>query len=55
MVFLGSAWKVEEGVTEGQTQVDYPQALNSKSVWCHPIDIHLSSKGIQGIYIYKLW
>ncbi|KAK3871506.1 hypothetical protein Pcinc_023348 [Petrolisthes cinctipes] len=44
---LGGGWKVVEGVSEGQTQADQSDTGNT-STWCHPIDLHLSTRGIQG-------
>lgn len=46
-VFLGSAWRLVAGLSEGQTQVDTPQ-LGDTAYWCHPIDVHFATKGIQG-------
>lgn len=43
----GSAWKVLEGQIEGQTQVDDP-TIGDTSNWCHPIDVHYVTKGVQG-------
>ncbi|XP_050526629.1 modular serine protease-like isoform X4 [Daktulosphaira vitifoliae] len=43
----GSNWKIIAGHKEGQTQVDIP-SYDSRTWWCHPIDIHYSTKGIQG-------
>ena len=43
----GGAWRVLAGLREGQTQVDNPQNLEC-AYWAHPIDIHLTTKGIQG-------
>uniref|UniRef100_A0A8B9VCT4 B9 domain-containing protein 2 n=1 Tax=Anas zonorhyncha TaxID=75864 RepID=A0A8B9VCT4_9AVES len=43
----GSAWKLLEGLREGQTQVDDPQAGDT-AFWCHPIDVHYATKGLQG-------
>ncbi|KAM9168549.1 LOW QUALITY PROTEIN: B9 domain-containing protein 2 [Mergus octosetaceus] len=43
----GSAWKLLEGLREGQTQVDDPQA-GDMAYWCHPIDVHYATKGLQG-------
>lgn len=48
----GTNWKIISGHKEGQTQVDSP-SYDSRTWWCHPIDIHFASKGIQGIIIYK--
>ena len=46
-VAAGNAWKVIEGTKEGQTQVDHPTSEDF-AVWCHPIDIHFATKGLQG-------
>eukprot|EP00040_Diaphanoeca_grandis_P017619 m.92247 g.92247 ORF g.92247 m.92247 type:complete len:176 (-) comp26531_c0_seq1:373-900(-) len=43
----GGGWKALEGLVSGQTQVDHP-ADSSIAKWSHPIDIHYSTKGIQG-------
>ena len=45
---LGGAWKVLAGLREGQTQVDTPQSQEF-AYWSHPIDIHFSTKGLQGM------
>ena len=42
-----------EGLTEGQTQIDTSCKLGF-ACWSHPIDIHLTTKGIQGME-YKLF
>lgn len=50
--FSGTNWKIISGHKEGQTQVDSP-AYDNRTWWCHPIDIHFASKGIQGmLYFY---
>jgi hypothetical protein len=41
---------VISGLKEGQTQVDNP-VYGSVTYWCHPIDIHFVTKGIQGMVI----
>ncbi|KAM8794033.1 B9 domain-containing protein 2 [Eudromia elegans] len=46
-VHTGSAWKLLGGRREGQTQVDAPQA-GDVAYWCHPIDLHFATKGLQG-------
>lgn len=46
-VQMGSAWRVLEGDTEGQTQVDEPTD-GPMAHWSHPIDIHFGTKGLQG-------
>ena len=43
----GGAWKQLQGLREGQTQVDNPEA-GEIAYWSHPIDIHYASKGLQG-------
>ncbi|XP_064296151.1 B9 domain-containing protein 2 isoform X2 [Phalacrocorax carbo] len=43
----GSAWKLLSGLESGQTQVDDPQA-GDVAYWCHPIDVHFATKGLQG-------
>ncbi|KAI1293838.1 B9 domain-containing protein 2 [Halotydeus destructor] len=43
----GTNWNIVEGLTEGITQQDDPQAGNF-SYWCHPLDIHFLTSGIQG-------
>ena len=45
--FSGSLWKFIEGESEGQTATD-TNRLDPKSVFSHPIDLHLSTRGIQG-------
>ena len=44
---LGGAWKVLAGLRDGQTQVDNPQN-EDRANWCHPIDVHFATKGLQG-------
>lgn len=44
---LGGGWRVVEGLSEGQTQADQPES-GERVTWCHPIDLHLSTRGIQG-------
>ena len=43
----GGAWRVLAGLREGQTQVDNPQNQEI-AYWSHPIDIHFTTKGLQG-------
>ena len=43
----GGAWKVLQGLREGQTQVDNP-SLGEIAYWCHPVDVHFATKGLQG-------
>ncbi|XP_069677121.1 B9 domain-containing protein 2-like isoform X1 [Periplaneta americana] len=46
-IHAGGGWKVISGLKEGQTHVDNPE-YEVFSYWCHPIDIHFATKGIQG-------
>ncbi|XP_054160833.1 B9 domain-containing protein 2-like [Oppia nitens] len=46
-IHFGHNWRIIEGLIEGQTQVDDPQTQEI-TYWCHPIDLHLATKGIQG-------
>ncbi|XP_059574715.1 B9 domain-containing protein 2 [Alligator mississippiensis] len=46
-IHAGGAWKLLSGLPEGQTQVDQPQ-LDDVAYWCHPIDVHFATKGLQG-------
>ncbi|KAM9590887.1 B9 domain-containing protein 2-like [Morphnus guianensis] len=43
----GGAWKLLSGLGSGQTQVDDPQA-DDMAYWCHPLDVHFATKGLQG-------
>ena len=43
----GSGWKHLQGIKEGQTHVDSP-TYEPTAYWAHPIDIHYSTKGLQG-------
>ncbi|XP_030330872.1 B9 domain-containing protein 2 [Strigops habroptila] len=43
----GAAWRPLSGLTAGQTHVDDPQA-DDVTYWCHPIDVHYATKGLQG-------
>lgn len=43
----GGAWRLLEGVKDGQTQVDHP-IDEGRAHWTHPIDLHYATKGIQG-------
>jgi len=40
---------VLSGLREGQTQVDNPQNIDA-AYWSHPLDIHFTTKGLQGHY-----
>ena len=44
---VGGAWKLLEGLRDGQTQVDHP-IDEGRAHWAHPIDLHYAIKGIQG-------
>lgn len=43
----GGGWKCLEGQLSGQTQVDHPKDTDVAK-WAHPIDIHYSTRGLQG-------
>ena len=43
----GGGWKLLQGIKEGQTHVDNPNYEQFAS-WSHPIDIHYTTKGLQG-------
>ncbi|XP_074786832.1 B9 domain-containing protein 2 isoform X2 [Athene noctua] len=43
----GAAWKLLSGSSSGQTQIDDPQA-DDVAYWCHPLDLHFATKGLQG-------
>ncbi|CAH8436004.1 unnamed protein product [Heterobilharzia americana] len=43
----GIAWRLIEGIAEGETQVDCP-LVGEKAYFCHPIDLHFATKGLQG-------
>ena len=47
----GSWWKHLQGIKEGQTHVDNP-TYEPTAYWAHPIDIHYSTKGLQGKLLY---
>ncbi|XP_076359891.1 B9 domain-containing protein 2-like isoform X2 [Tachypleus tridentatus] len=53
---FGGGWQVLEGAREGQTQVDIPYNENT-AYWCHPIDIHLTTRGLQGWpkFNFQVW
>ncbi|XP_016332772.1 B9 domain-containing protein 2-like isoform X1 [Sinocyclocheilus anshuiensis] len=46
-VHAGGAWRLLSGLKEGQTQVDMPQT-GDMAYWRHPIDLHYTTKGLQG-------
>lgn len=43
----GSNWNCVEGITEGQTITDSSKVVDQISVFVHPLDIHLTCRGIQ--------
>ncbi|CAJ0580468.1 unnamed protein product, partial [Mesorhabditis spiculigera] len=43
---LGGGWRVVEGPSEGQTQVDIAKAF-SKNYFSYPMDIHLATRTLQ--------
>ncbi|CAM0512202.1 unnamed protein product [Fasciola hepatica] len=43
----GGAWRLLEGTPDGQTQVDCP-VVGEVAHFCHPIDLHFATKGLQG-------
>jgi B9 domain-containing protein 2 len=46
-IHAGAGWKLLTGIREGQSQVDMP-AFGDTAYFCHPIDVHFSTKGLQG-------
>lgn len=46
----GSGWKLLSGFIEGQTSVN-KAVYGNKCYWSFPIDVHFSTKTIQGISI----
>nr|CAD7434909.1 unnamed protein product [Timema monikensis] len=44
---LRGGWKVISGLKDGQTHVDNPE-YDEAAHWCHPLDVHFATKGIQG-------
>ncbi|XP_021474379.2 B9 domain-containing protein 2 isoform X1 [Oncorhynchus mykiss] len=46
-IHTGGAWRLLSGLKEGQTQVDLPQT-GDMAYWSHPIDLHYTTKGLQG-------
>lgn len=46
-VVMGGGWRLIEGDQEGQTQVDEPTD-GGMAHWSHPIDLHFSTRGLQG-------
>ena len=43
----GGAWRLLQGLREGQTQVDNP-GDEDFTCWSHPVDVHYATKGLQG-------
>eukprot|EP00698_Gefionella_okellyi_P000071 TRINITY_DN10051_c0_g1_i1.p1 TRINITY_DN10051_c0_g1~~TRINITY_DN10051_c0_g1_i1.p1 ORF type:complete len:192 (+),score=14.17 TRINITY_DN10051_c0_g1_i1:45-578(+) len=43
----GDGWRLLEGNSEGQTQVDTPED-SELAVWAHPIDVHYAAKTVVG-------
>ncbi|XP_015906950.1 B9 domain-containing protein 2 [Parasteatoda tepidariorum] len=52
----GGNWKIIEGLNGGQTQLDDPLS-NEMCYWCHPVDVHYATKGIQGWpkFHFQVW
>ncbi|KAM7299943.1 putative B9 domain-containing protein [Ixodes scapularis] len=46
-LIFGDGWTLVEGCKEGQTQVDRHRWEEDRAVWSHPIDVHLTTRGIQ--------
>ncbi|KAK6623633.1 hypothetical protein RUM43_009485 [Polyplax serrata] len=46
-IHFGPGWKLISGFKEAQTQIDSSE-FDDKTYWCHPIDVHLATKGVQG-------
>ncbi|XP_018010845.1 B9 domain-containing protein 2 [Hyalella azteca] len=44
----GSGWRIIAGQTDGQTQVDRCQQPLDTATWCHPIDLLIVCRGLQG-------
>lgn len=44
----GSSWKVLEGFTEGQTHLSTRNSVGTSHFWSHPIDVHYSTRSLQG-------
>ena len=47
-ITCGNGWKLLQGIREGQTHVDLP-AYEEFAYWAHPIDVHYTTKGLQGL------
>ena len=46
-ITFGDNWRVIAGTTEGLSQLDCPEAGDT-SYFCHPIDVHFLTSGLQG-------
>ncbi|RWS04609.1 B9 domain-containing protein 2-like protein [Dinothrombium tinctorium] len=55
-IVFGGGWNLIEGNVCGQTQVDY-SAFEDQAFWCHPIDVHFATIGIQNWpkIIFEVW
>lgn len=49
-ISLAGGWRVIEGHTEGQSQVDVA-SIFEESYLAHPIDVHLITKTLQGWWL----
>lgn len=47
---VGSCWEPIEGHTQGQTHLSFVTTLGGRSYhsWSHPIDVHYSTRSLQG-------
>lgn len=43
----GGGWKLLQGIRGGQSQTDMP-AIDDVAFFCHPIDVHLTTRTMQG-------
>lgn len=46
-ITFGDNWRLISGPSEGLTQLDYPEA-GDIAYFCHPIDLHFLTSGLQG-------
>lgn len=44
---VGNNWTVVEGITEGHTITDSSRVIDQESILIHPLDIHLTCRGVQ--------
>lgn len=53
----GSRWNALEGFTAGQTHLTYKSPIDETYSWSHPIDVHYSTKGLQGWpkFEFQVW